>query len=316
MTTLDRSFIKAFTEPTGDARPPAARSDAPSGLRPKLSLPGSSLSPSDRQAHLANQAQSSAAPARPLSSFTPPPKIHDASRALLEVDRLLWPPACDELLARATRDWEQFYSELVARLSEGQKCLALASIERGDGRTTVTLALSKHLVARGLRVVTVDGDVENPSLVRGCGISVQTGWDDLVASELALGEALIAAAEDGVTLMPWRGGPAKLADLAASPRTERIFATLREQYDLVLVDLLPLGAKASLDDLAALARAMHLDALYLVQNMRDTSREQVSAMCARLRRADLPLAGIIENFVSRSATDDHLQARRALAVHG
>jgi Mrp family chromosome partitioning ATPase len=313
MTTLDRSFIKAFTEPASEPRPTTTRSDAPVASRPKLSLSTEGHRPSDRQAHLAAQAQAAAAPARPLSSLAPPPKIHDASRALLEVDRLLWPPACDALLERAARDWEQFHGELVARLSQGQKCVALASIERGDGRTTVTLALSKHLIARGLRVVAVDGDVENPSLVRGCGISVQTGWDDLVASELALGEALIASAEDGLTLMPWRGGPAKLTDLAASLRTERIFATLREQFDLVLVDLLPLGAKASLDDLAALSRAMHLDALYLVQNMRDTSREQVSAMCARLRRCELPLAGIIENFVFRS--DDHAKAKHPLAVH-
>ncbi|REK19048.1 MAG: hypothetical protein DWQ37_02490 [Planctomycetota bacterium] len=327
MTTLDRSFMKAFEAPAKLTTPKqhvgadhvtvdqgaAGGSQFNIEVSVEAEVVETTLVDETEPAQAPPTGKAPAAePSRPLSSYAAPtPKIHDSSQALLEVDRLIWPESCDALLERAKRQWQGFRKHLVERMGQGQKCLAFSSLERGDGRTTTTLALAKHMVAEGSRVVVVDADVENPALVRGCGISVQSGWDDLVGSELALGEALIAAPQDGLTLMPWRGGPVSLMDLATSLRTGRIFGTLREQYDLVLLDTLPLGAKATLDDLAAFARTIHLDALYLIQNVRGTSRGELASMCARVRRAGLPLTAIIENFVARPE-----DAPSELTVHG
>ena len=119
-----------------------------------------------------------------------------------------------------------------------------------------------------------------------------------MSSELPLGEALISAVEDGVTLMPWRGGAVSVSQLTESPRTASIFGTLREHYDLVLLDTMPLDDRSTIAELAALAGAIRLDALYLIHNVRTTSREQLIASCSKLRGAGLPLAAVIENFVS------------------
>jgi Mrp family chromosome partitioning ATPase len=322
MTTFDRAFIKAFTECS--PRPSAApRPDAPP--RPNaddLACRDTAPPPAAIDERTAPPAADRDVP-RPLSSFAAQPKIHDACRALLEIDRAVWPAAVSELLARASRPWDHFAEHIIERTRDGQKCIAIASSERGDGRTTVALALARHAAARGLRLVVVDADFENPALVRSCGVSVRTGWDDLISSELELGEALISAVEDGVTLLPWRGGAASLAQLAGSMRVAGIFATLREHYDLLVLDTLPLGGRTTIADFAGFAAAIHADALYLVQNVRTTSREQMIAASAKLRRAGLPLAGVIENFVSSAGGDEPpgfhktpVAAGRRLAVHG
>lgn len=308
MTLLDRAFIKAFTD---TAAHPAAPHATPIARRPPEAPRPSIVKSTNRPAHAAASPfavvlpEESALlepdarnPTLPLSSFAPPIKVDDACRALLEIDRAAWPEACGDLLLRARGDWDRFAEQLIERMGQGQKCIALSSLARGEGRTTVALALAKHVASRGLRPVIVDADMENPALARTCGVSAHTGWDDLVASELPLGEALITAVEDGVTLMPWRGPAATAAKLAQSLRIASIFGTLREHYDLVLLDTMPLVGQTAIADLAAFAAAIHLDSLYLIQDLRTTTREGLIAACSKLRDSGLPLAGVIENFVS------------------
>jgi Mrp family chromosome partitioning ATPase len=320
MTTFDRAFIKAFE----DNVPPqsAARRDAPQAPRPPRTA---APPPLVNRSPLQNFEVCGESPAGefdmtlPLSSFAARPKIHDSCRALLEIDRAAWPQAANDLLGCAPGQWDQFVEHIIQRTSQGHKTIAIASADRGDGRTTVALALAKHAAGRGLRLVAVDVDLENPALARACGVNAHTGWDDLVSSELPLGEALISVVEDGVTLLPWRGRATPLAELAGSLRTGVIFGTLREHYDLVVLDTMPLVGRTTIADFAALAAAIRLDSVYLVQNVRTTPRDELVATSAKLRRSGLPLAGVIENFVSSTgATTGHRSpaAGRHLAVHG
>jgi Mrp family chromosome partitioning ATPase len=303
MSTLDRAFIKAFADS------PILTDGVPEEPRP----PVKPLAPPTSAAH-------DPLAAVPLSSFAAPAKVQDASRAMLEVDRLSWPAAATEFAVRAGRPWELFAGQLLERAAQGQKCAAIASQHRGDGRTTLSLAMARHAASRGLRPVVVDVDVENPALARSCGVSAHTGWNDLVSSELPLGEALILAVEDGVTLLPWRGAAAALGELAGGRRTGVVFGALREQYDLVVLDAGPLAGRSTMADVGAFAAAAGVDALYLIHNVRSATRDDLVALCAKLRRVGLPLAGVVENFVAAAAepaaTQRTFAAGRSLAMRG
>ncbi len=300
MTTFDRAFIKAFTDapvhpavgPTEAVTPPHVAQVQPARVR----LGGSPARASE--VGESTRRENLVPPPRPLSSFTPQPKLQDSCRALLEVDRFAWPTATLDLLARARTEWDLFAEQLIERMAQGQKCLAVASTGRGDGRTTVTLALAKLLAERGLRTVAVDADCDHPTLVNACGVSVHTGWDDQVNTELVPGESLIAAVEEGVTLMPWRTPAPSGHSLPTSQRAATLFATLREHYDLTVIDARPLVGETAVGDFANFAKAAHVDALYLVHNLSLPDRESLAGTCAKLRLAGLPVAGVIENFVS------------------
>jgi Mrp family chromosome partitioning ATPase len=300
MTTFDRAFIKAFTDTPDQASAPE-RAIAPphAPARPtRARLGGTPARATELGEPTPRAPIATGSSARPLSSFAPQPKLQDPCRALLEVDRFDWPAPVRDLLAAASREWEAFTEQIVERMGQGKKCLAVASIGRGDGRTTITLALAKQLASRGLRPVVVDADCERPELARACGVSVHTGWDDLVGSELILGESLIAAVDEGVTLMPWRTAIPGGKPLAASLRVSAIFASLRDHYDLILIDAPPLVGKTAIADFAGFASSVHLDGAYLLHNMSQHAREPLSAACTRLRNASVPVAGTIENFVS------------------
>jgi Mrp family chromosome partitioning ATPase len=143
----------------------------------------------------------------------------------------------------------------------------------------------------------VDADYEHPSLARACGIADHAGWGDVLDEQLALGDALIAAVEDHITLMPWRGEPKSSSRLHSS-RAATTFGMLRDHYDLVLLDTMPLGESSAIDDFARFAKAVQLDALYLLHDVRSTAPEALADAWPQLRRSGVNVEGIIENFVA------------------
>jgi Mrp family chromosome partitioning ATPase len=303
MTSFDKSFIKAFTDQP-HVLEPSSRASAPPHIVAPSPAPARERRLSGAATRVEDQppARRDTSESLPLSSYTPRPKVHDSWRAMLEVDRFPWPACCEELLVRVRPHWDRFADTIIEAMASGQKCLGISSLQRNVGRTTTLLALSKILANRGMRPVLVDADCIRPELAEACGVVVQTGWDDLVASELALGESLIAAVEDGVTLLPWRSAVTSGTVLPTSLKAGGIFGTLREHYDLVLIDLPPLGTKPSVVELAAFASAVHLDRLYLVDDLRDHDRDALASTCNKLSRAGLAVTGIIENF---AAGPDH-----------
>jgi Mrp family chromosome partitioning ATPase len=295
MSVVDQAFIRAFAS----APPEAAKSAKAEAAGPRPAPQSTLLA--HELVGAAPEGLDAPEPPSPAPIFLPAAKADDAFRALLEIDHVAWPAACGELLAHASREWDRFTEQLIERMSEGQKCIALAGTAHGDGSTTISLALARHVAARGLRPLVVDSDPENPELARACGVAVETGWDDVVASGLAAGEALITAVEDGVTLLPLRAAGREMGKLAATARVGEVFGTLREHYDLLVLDATPLVARATIAEFAALASAVRLDAVYLIHNLRTTSREQLSALCSKIRASGLPLVAVIENFIPPAA---------------
>jgi Mrp family chromosome partitioning ATPase len=307
MSTFDRSFIKAFAaSPSRPAEPRATKAPAAAVRAMPTALPTAGAAPRPagadkspgRQATLDTPTESRRAP---LSVFASETVVRESFRPAHEMERIAWPAVCDKLVSRARSKWTAFIDGIVERVGQGKKCIAITSAHRSEGRTSVCLATARELAATGLRPVVVDVDVENPGLARACALSIEIGWDVLAKSDLPLGEVLIESIADGLTLMPWRGPAVSLADLAGNLRIATAFGLLSQQYDVVLLDTMPLGDPRSIADFARFGKAIHLDAAYVVQDIRWTLEEQLVACCTSLREAGVRVEGIIENYVPRAA---------------
>ncbi|MBI3839770.1 MAG: hypothetical protein HY288_17750 [Planctomycetia bacterium] len=304
MTSLDRAFIKAFAE-TGSPVPVGEHRTERTAQTSRATADVATLDSSRGSVRVAKETILASpeiprsrprAAVAPLSTFAPPSRPHESFRALLEVDHLTWPEACDALLVRARGDWDRFAERLSRQIAQGKKCIALTSCQRGEGRTSVALATARLLGARGLRVVVVDADFERPNLADSCGISAQAGWGEVLTGELSLGEALIAAAEDGVTLLPWRGPSMRAARRSNTLPIATSFSMLRDHYDLVLLDTMPLDRPSAISELANLGESIRLDAVYVIFDARSTSSESLASARATLCHSGLHVEGLIENF--------------------
>ena len=328
MTALDRAFIKAFAE--GHVHRPAPHFAVEASARPVDALQraaSAKLVDAAKPAGAVNLTRPPMATelkrdSAPLSTFAAHAAGHDSLDASVEVEELAWPESCVHLLARATDQWTTFAEHLLRQIGQEKKCIAIASCQRGAGRTTVALGIAKRMAERGLSCVVVDADFENPGLASSCGLSVESGWCEVLDGKRPLDDALVLARRDNVTIMPWRGQTPRMMQMSRNARMVSSFGVLRDRYDLVILDTMPLANVTLVADFASFAASIGLDAAYLIQDMRTTTREQLAKVCANLRRLGVPLGGILENFVAPIITAEVVRedrtpnsAGRKLAAH-
>jgi Mrp family chromosome partitioning ATPase len=166
--------------------------------------------------------------------------------AALEVDRLIWPPACDALTDRAGAELESVAAQLTDPGNDCGPTIAVLSIDEGHGGTTVALCLSRILAQRGTRVCLVDGDYRQPSLAESLGLDAERGLESVLSGEAALGEILVESLEDQLLVLPLARPMAADAVGRSKLRQTVTFGELRDQFDVVLIDAGSLGAAPAL----------------------------------------------------------------------
>jgi Mrp family chromosome partitioning ATPase len=176
----------------------------------------------------------------PVSAAAEPPV------AALEVDCLVWPPACDALIDRARTDLESVAAQLTDPAGECGATIAVLSIDEGHGGTTVALCLSRIIAQSGTRVCLVDGDYRQPSLAESLGLDTERGLESVLSGEAALGEILVESLEDQLMLLPLARPLAAEAVQRSKLRQTATFGELCDQFDVVLVDAGSLGAAPAL----------------------------------------------------------------------
>ncbi len=215
-----------------------------------------------------------------------------------QVDRFTWPKVCRRLIAKASEELDRLVETLVSVHDDGQKVLGMAGCRRGEGATTMLLCAARRLGERGIRVALVDADLNRPRLAKRLGVQPQFGWNEATDSEAwSLEQAVVEATNNNVALLPIRDTSLDRHRLDGddSSLAEHLH-TLRDHYDLVLVDLGPLENLAWNNNAPAWTRGGIVDSILLVHNERVTSEEDLAEVERHLSDADIAITGLIENF--------------------
>lgn len=213
-----------------------------------------------------------------------------------ETQRFHWPRRAEVLIAAAGEEFAALAAELDERRREGRNTLVVTGALRGEGRTTLVLALARLAANRGLRTVVVDADLRSPQLAEQLGLRPETGWDDVQGERLSAADALVESLDDHVALLPLRSGFANPRALAGGGFLRGAIDQLRKHYDLVLVDAGPLGDDAETIDLAAALCGCPLDDALVVRDRRRTTPKQVNDVCRRVAALGIRHWDVVENF--------------------
>jgi Mrp family chromosome partitioning ATPase len=207
--------------------------------------------------------------------------------------RLQWPATIRSLERQYGERFEGLADQLLAiRDQRHFKVLLFTSCHRAEGRTTLVLTLARALARRPGRCLLVDADLTGPMLARVLGLRPDIGLDDVVDDGFALADALIAAPDDHLSLLPLRAPVARPREFLASPAWSVVLARLRREFDLVLLDGSPLFAGLSA---AVLHRSV--DAAVLVHNRSLTGERALIRAREVLAAGGVPLLGLAETFV-------------------
>ncbi|HVC93218.1 MAG TPA: hypothetical protein VND64_05975 [Pirellulales bacterium] len=228
------------------------------------------------------------------------PAPHVAFPAVVETppirtrQSIAWPETCESLLATAGTRLAALAAELVDFSLLGPKALLITGFRRGEGRTTLLLALARHWSNQGRKALLVDADCQRPQLAERSGVSVAAGWDDVLSGKVSLDQAVVETI-DGTALLALRGpvaaGHLQLAGVQPASQPD----ALLRQFDCVCFDAGPMAAGAGPVADRLLGTQAVLDAAVVVRDARRTPLESDS-LVRRLAQAGVRRWHLVENF--------------------
>ncbi len=159
-----------------------------------------------------------------------------AFRAAWEVDSLGLPPVCRDIVDKVSADLYSICQHLTPDPDANRNLLSIDSCARGEGRTTVALALAYGFAQIGKRILLVDADFGHPNLATQLGLAVSQGWEHSVRDELPVHECCIQSIGDGFSVLPLGHAGLEVHDLPTLQRIQEILLELSEHFDAVVLD--------------------------------------------------------------------------------
>lgn len=181
----------------------------------------------------------------------------------------------------------------LSNVDEMPKVIHFTSAVPGEGKSTLSAAFAISAAAAGMRVAVVDCDLRHPSISKLFGLINSGGVVDIVTGKATLDDCLIRYKDMTLDVVPTGAKVANAAELVGSKRFSDFVATLKERYDLVVLDSPPLLAMSDARVIAGLAMTS-----VVVVEWRATPREAVRQAIGLLISAQVRVAGVILNKVN------------------
>src|SRR4029453_13929398 len=121
---------------------------------------------------------------------------------LWEVDRFQWPITVERLVSDKDGYFAQASGRLPPPVHDGLRTLAVSGSRRGEGRTTLALALARCAAKGGIQVAVIDADFARPQLAARLGLEANHGWQDTAPGRVPLSEAAGRSLADNITILP------------------------------------------------------------------------------------------------------------------
>ncbi|NSW52430.1 MAG: polysaccharide biosynthesis tyrosine autokinase [Anaerolineae bacterium] len=158
-----------------------------------------------------------------------------------------------------------------------------------DGRSTIAANLGVIAGQSGRKVIIVDADLRSPSQHKIFNVENEIGLNDLLNGSSRLADAIQTTMHPNVDLLP-SGLPPYNPEALDSENMLRLLETLKENYDVVLVDA---HSSFSVTDPAVLAPKV--DSVLLVMRFGWDRKEVLQATLTHLEQVDANVLGIVAN---------------------
>lgn len=124
----------------------------------------------------------------------------------------------------------------------GKKVFAFVSAWPGDGKSMVCTNLAVAMSQLHQKVLLIDGDLRRPTISRVFGAHQKSGISEDLENLPAQINTGYATKYPGAFVLPRGLSEVNPANLLAPERLTKIFARLRQEYDIIILDTPPLSA--------------------------------------------------------------------------
>lgn len=175
--------------------------------------------------------------------------------------------------------------------------LLISSTIPDEGKTTVATNLALSFAAEGSRVVLIDGDLRKQSLKAALGIDQPSEGLVEFLGDNAGSVSLLNVPHSNLYLLSGDKTTDQPQPLLDTPRLKKLFDSLREHVDYIIIDTPPAGI---LSDAATIAKYADV-ALYVVrQDLASTT--QIFNALQSLNAVEIPILGCVLNHTQAGTT--------------
>jgi capsular exopolysaccharide synthesis family protein len=175
------------------------------------------------------------------------------------------------------------------------RTLLVTSPAAAEGKTSVVANLGTVSARAGERVVLVSCDLRRPRLGKFFGLDEKSGLTTVLKGERTLEQELQQVpGYDCLWVLGAGVVPPNPAELLNGPKAREVFATLQEDFDLVLVDSPPVLPVAD-----AMVLSTYADGTLVVVAPGQTRKAGLQRTAERFAQAKVPMVGIVLNRVTK-----------------
>lgn len=176
----------------------------------------------------------------------------------------------------------------------GYKALLISSAMPSEGKTTISANMALSFARKGMRTVLIDCDLRNPSVGNAFGISEVKGLSEYLRGE-ADRKKLVREIESNLSVIVGGQSVKNAGELLADRRCADLFASLRKEFDLIILDTPPCGMLADAAEAASQA-----DCALMVIRQNYAPRQRVLEGMQILTEGEIPIIGCVLSHTQQS----------------
>lgn len=218
--------------------------------------------------------------------------------AIPEIKRAKGEVASAEEAAQVIEAFRTVRLNLMHSLRDGMLAVTISSPSPGDGKSLVSANLALSFAEAGYRTVLVDGDTRRGELHRTFGVNRRPGLLDFLTGELGQSELLRPTTHPKLQLITGGSRKRNAPELLGGMTMRKLVASLREQFEVVIIDSPPLGAGIDPFVLGTITGEM-----LLVVRAGATERDLAEAKLQIVDQLPIHLVGAVLNDVRASMSE-------------
>ena len=194
--------------------------------------------------------------------------------------------------SHATEAYRQLRTNIQFGLNEdSSNVLVVTSPGIGEGKSTTAANLAVAFAQAGYRTLLLDGDMRRPQVHRLMGRSLEPGLYQLLQGDLSINPSRLATHIDNLFAIPagrLAGGSA--AEVTGGRNMRNLVSSLRDHFDMIIIDTPPTLAVAEARQLAPKA-----DATLMVARAGGTRENELQFAIEQLERVGARVMGVVLN---------------------
>ena len=204
---------------------------------------------------------------------------------------------CENLSFAAKEAFKRLRTNVMNKFPEGDndtKIIGVTSAQPSEGKSTIALNLSYSMAELGKKVLLIDADMRRPSIHFKANVVRTPGLADLLGGANSISACIrtyhSSKNDTHFDILPGGDIPSNPSELLTSKRMQTLLQTLATAYEIIVIDLPPVGAVIDAVSVSKLT-----DGMLVVLRENNCPRGVFNDCVSQLQEANSRILGFVIN---------------------